>query len=217
MGAFSSKGTTIRILKSGATPVETVPTAITKASPAVVTVADTTGMSDGDYVVMKDTGFPELDGRAFVVKNLSGTDFELKGSDTTGSSGSLGANPKAHAYPMNQTQIVCLSGFTVNNTEPSSTSVGTFCDPSASLPSAVQEAGTINVTGYINDKDLDYQEMLMLTETGEQTWLFIELPGGHGSLVAPVSFGAMGFEIPLEGAPGWSATGVLGSRFRHVY
>lgn len=216
MSAFSSKGTKIILTKGGATPTALTPTAITTAKPAVVTVADTTGMVAGDLVKVGEVGYPEINNKIFTVANVTATAFELVGSNTTGSTGALAATPKIEHYDANDVLSLCLASLTINNTEPGTQSVATFCDPSASLPSATQEAGTINVTGYVNEKDADYIEMIAACEDGKERILGIVFPN-HGTLVAPVTFGAMGYEVPIDGAPGWSATGVLGSKFRHVY
>lgn len=214
MSAFSSRGTRIYLTKGSAAVDKLAPTAISKAKPAVVTVANSA--ADGDLVMVKSTGFSELDGKVFKVGNASGTDFELVGSDTTGSSGTLTTAPEIDHYLATDLVSLCLSSFTVNNTEPGTTSVATFCDPSASLPAATQEAGTVSIGGYVNEKDVDYLEMIMATEDGKTRLLEIVFPS-HGSLVAPVTFGAMGYDIPIDGAPAWSATGVLGSKFQHLF
>lgn len=56
-------------------------TAITKASPAVVTA--TNSLSAGDYVLLVIQGMSQLDGRVFRVTAPSGAAFSLEGEDST--------------------------------------------------------------------------------------------------------------------------------------
>lgn len=218
MAAFSSKGTRILLTKGGATPTTLTPTAITSAKPAVVTVADVTGITKGDLVMVGSVGFPELNNKVFVVGTVDGTGktFELVGSNTANSTGSLSATPEIKHYVAGDLVTLCLSGLTINNSEPGTISVATFCNPSASLPSATQEAGTISVTGYVDETAADYLEMIAASKDAKERILQIMFPSPHGSLVAPVTFSQMGFEVPIDGAPSWSMTGVLGASFEYL-
>ena len=65
-------------------------TLVTIAAPAVVTVASTATMTDGETVTIDGIvgtagtdGTEGLNGNSYVVANLTGTTFELVGSDTT--------------------------------------------------------------------------------------------------------------------------------------
>lgn len=218
MSAFSSKGIRILMSKGDAVPVVLVPTAITAAKPAEVTVADTTGITDNDLIVISGTDIKELDGKTFAVDNMSATTFELLGSDTSGAStGTLGSAPKATVYPRADVLSLCLSDFSMSTNEPGTVSVATFCNPSASLPSATTEAGTVSVGGYVDETAADYLEMMKACEDGKTRVIAVEFPGSHGMLVSSVTFSDMAYEIPIEGAPSWSATGVLGSKFAHIF
>ena len=65
MKGSSSKGVEIYMGKAEATPLELTPTAISAAKPAVVSLASTTGVSEGDAVKVSGTDFKELDGKTF--------------------------------------------------------------------------------------------------------------------------------------------------------
>lgn len=56
-------------------------TAITKASPAVVTATNT--LVNGEYVLLAVQGMSQLDGRVFRVAAASGANFTLEGEDST--------------------------------------------------------------------------------------------------------------------------------------
>lgn len=217
MSAKSSKGLKICITKGSATPSNVVATAISNAKPAVVLIASTTGMKDGDIVVPKDTGFSELDGKAFVVGSLIvDTSFALVGSDTSVSTGTLVGTPKIDHYPESDMECLCLSSLTMNADDPGTIDTGTYCDPSASLPSAAVSAGTLSFAGFVNIADADYQELLVASDDGVQRQLRIMLPN-NGNLVAPVTFSNIVWDLPLDGAIGYSGTAVLGSKLRHVF
>ena len=59
-------------------------TAITKASPGVVTTGTAHGYSTGDYVLMSVQGMYQVNSRVFRISAASGSVFTLEGEDTTG-------------------------------------------------------------------------------------------------------------------------------------
>ena len=77
MKGSSSKGVEIYMGKAEATPLELTPTAISAAKPAVVSLASTTGISEGDAVKVSGTGFKELDGKWFTVGTID-TDASIE-------------------------------------------------------------------------------------------------------------------------------------------
>jgi hypothetical protein len=219
MAAVSTKGLAIYLHKGGVAATELVPTAITKAKPAVVTVASVTGVTAGDVVTLDTTAFPELDGKTFVVGNVvtAGNTFELVGSDTTGSAATLGANPKAHVLKAADQIKLCLSSIDFSTDAGGSVSCGTFCDPTASIATPPQTAGTITMNGFIDKLDAGYGELLKAVEDGVQRMLQIVLPQSQGYIVAPVTLSSLGWGTPLEGAISFTASGSLGSKPVHRF
>ncbi|MBP8788619.1 MAG: hypothetical protein KBH41_14335 [Azonexus sp.] len=57
--------------------------AITKASPGVVTTGSAHGYTNGDYVLMTVSGMYQLNYRVFRISAASGSTFTLEGEDTT--------------------------------------------------------------------------------------------------------------------------------------
>ena len=219
MTAVATKGLAIYLHKGGVAATELVPTAISKASPAVVTVASATGLTRGDVVKMESTGFKELDGKTFVLGTVDTTanTFELLGADTTASTATLGATPKAHVYKAADQIKLCLSSIDFSTEAGGSVSVGTFCSPSASIATPPQTAGTITMNGYIDKADGGYTELLAAVEDGVQRMLQIVLPQDQGYIVAPVTLSSIGWQTPLEGAIGFTASGSLGSKPVHLF
>ena len=111
---------------------------------------------------------------------------------------------------------ICASGVTYNGETPATVSVATFCSPSASLPSAVSSAGSVDISGYANIDDADYQELLLAAEDGKQRYLRIMGPN-NGYWIAPLTFSSISWEWPIDGAASFVANAVLGSKLRHVY
>ena len=219
MPAFSSKGLAIYLHKGGVAATELVPTAISKASPAVVTVASATGLTKGDVVKMESTGFKELDGKTFVIGTVDTTanTFQLIGADTTASTGTLGATPKAHVYKAADQIKLCLSSIDFSTEAGGSVSVGTFCDPSATIATPATTAGTVTLNGFIDKADAGYAELLKAAEDGVARMIEIVLPQDQGYIVAPVTLSSIGWQTPLEGAIGFTASGSLGSKPVHLF
>ena len=112
MKGSSSKGVEIYMSKAEATPLEIVPTAISAAKPAVVSLASTTSIQTGDVVKVSGTDFKELDGKSFVVGTIvDDTSIELLGSDTASSTATLGASPKLHIYTADDVVKLCLASI----------------------------------------------------------------------------------------------------------
>ena len=216
MAVTNSKGLKVCITKDGATGTTLTPTAISKAKPASVTVTNT--LTNGDVVTVSGTGFPELDGKTFVVSGASGASFDLLGSDTTSSTGTLGSSPLVTAYADATNMIcLCLASLSVNSDQPGTIDVATFCDPTASIPSGVQAAGTFDFTGYVDTSSSDYPELLKAVEAGDTRQLRILLPGNNGYIVAPVKFSSMTYDLPIDGAVGYSGSGVFSSKPVHLF
>ena len=201
--------------KGGTTRLSLVPTGITSAAPAEVTVADTTGMADGDVVVMSATGFSELDGKSFVVSGLTATTFELVGSDTVGSTGVLGANPKADVISKATMVKLCLNSFEPNPGTPEEIDIGTFCKPSATLPGVVS-AGSATFGGFTDKDDNGYQELLKAEEDGNSRQLLI-VPKSNGYWVAPIVVGSVTWTYPLRSASEFSFSATFGDKLRHIF
>ena len=214
MAVTNSKGVKICIT-DGSAGTSVTPTAITKAKPAEVTATNT--LKDGDIVVIKGSGFSELDGKTFVVANSSSSKFELLGSDTTGSTGTLGATPTATAYPASGLVCLCLSSFTINSDAPGTIDVSTFCDPSASIPSGVGSAGTFDFSGYVDTTSTDYPALLKAVEDGAERYLRVVIPGNNGYIVAPVKFSSVTWDLPIDGAVGYSGSGVFSTKPAHRF
>jgi hypothetical protein len=216
--ATSTKGTLIHMGKAGAMPAALVPTAITKAKPAVVSVADTSTIKAGDLVKCDVTGFPELDGKWFVAGTVAVGTFALAGSDTTGSSGALAASPSIHHLADSDLAnlTTCLSDIAMAREAPAAIEAGTYADPTMTVTSQVVKAGTFAFKGQIDITDPAYAELLAAEKDGLARPLKITLVN-NGAVIAPVTVAMTMQETPLSGSQAFSGTMVMATAPRHLF
>ena len=218
MKGSSSKGVEIYMAKSGATPLELTPTAITSAKPAVVSLASTTGITEGDAVKVSGTDFKELDGQWFTVGTIvTDTSVVLVGSDTSASTASLGSTPVLTVYATDDVVKLCLASLAITSDAPATVSTATFCDPTASIPSAIQNAGSIAITGWIDPTCEDYREILLAEGDGAKRVFYIALPNDMGTIMCEGTMSSLTFDVPIDGALGFSASLVLSSKPVHLF
>lgn len=202
--------------------VSKTPTTITKADPAVVTIASVAGMAAGDIIKVPSsgTGFTELDGKYFVagVVNTGPNTLTLLGSKTAASTGTLSATPSIlHSPAADVNAMTCtFSEFTINSETPGNISTATYCDPSAQIPSTVVAAGTASFKGFVDVTASGYQNLLSAVEDGEERVIRITLPN-NGYLVAPCYVASIGWEVPLDGVIAFNGQLTLSSRFSNLY
>jgi len=214
--AYSTKGLQIW-LGGTAAPTALVPTAITSAAPAVVTVANS--LADGDMVYVSNSGFPELDGKWFPVGAPTATDFELVGSSTTGTTGALATGPTMEAHAQGEAfDLSCLAkSITFNSDAPAAIQAGTYCDPSLAITSPIIPPTTIEFGGNINIADPAYKELIDASEDGIQRALDIILPFDQGDIVAPAVVSMVTWDLPVDGVQGFTATVTCASKPAHRF
>lgn len=217
MGVQNTKGLTIDISKGAPTLLSLVPTAITKAKPAEVTVADTTGAKDGDVVSISGSGFTELDGKSFIISGLTGTTFDLLGSDTTGSAGTLGTTPKADVTIDGDMIHVCANEISISSEPPAPVGVPSFCDPSQTIPGSVSEAGTLTLGLWNDITAVGYSELLDAEIDGVKRFIRVMLPGNGYLLFEGVVNNVSFTDIPIEGSAAITANIVLATKPKHLF
>jgi hypothetical protein len=221
--AYSTKGTKVCVLKGAATATNATPTAISKAAPAVVTVASTAGLLAGDMVKIPAsgatgcTGFPQLDGKSWIVDSVTGTSFTLLGSDTVGATQTLAAGASIRGYNDADFECLCLSSITFNPESTSNVSVATFCDPTATIPSQVVGSGTVDIAGFVDISDAGYKELMEAYEDGKARDFRIKLGNDQGYIMLNGILSALNVDIPIDGATGYTGTISLSSRYRHLF
>lgn len=219
MAIVSTKGTKVFLTKAGAAGTVVTATAITKAKPAVVTVASVTGITAGDIIVAVSTGFPELDGKTFVVQNVTtggANTFELAGSDTTGSSGTFATGTFTQYKPADKVEI-CLSSLTIDASSVSDISVATFCNPTGTVPGNPQLGG-ITLEGFIDITKDGYKEIQIAGAEVPSIARYLEvvLPS-NGYLVCKLNISSVSWTVPLEGSASYSATATQVEAIKHAF
>ncbi len=222
--AKSSAGVAMYISVGSATPSTVTPTAITKADPTEVTAPPPSGAPYAlqQVVYCRDTGFPELDDKYFTIASVIGTSpdftgFTMLGADTSDSTATMAAGAKLDIYASDDMVKMCLNNFAFNLTTPGTIAAGTYCNPTATLPSTPQGVGTATLTGWIDVADPAYVELLKAEDDGETRVFTIELPDGQGEIVAALTITGITWTIPLEGGMGYTATGDLKAKPRHLF
>ena len=220
MTARNTKGLKISVVKPDATPTTETITGATAGKPTAIHLLDTTGFAVGDMVKFADgaTGLAGVDGKWHVITKIDpgGTDFTID-ADSTGGTVALGGTPTFARYASaTALQGVCWSELTLNVDEPDTQSVGTYCDPTATISSAATAAGSLSFAGFVDIKDADYAMLLGLVESGDNTAIRIDLPG-NGYLYAPVTFNSISWDLPLDGAIGYSGSATLSSKMVHAF
>jgi len=120
-----------------------------------------------------------------------------------------------HYTPADFTGL-CLAAFDVSVEQPSTLSVATFCDPSATLPVPASTAGTVSLSGFVDTKDPGYLAIRTLNGDGKTHMLRISLPN-NGYLLMDGTLSGLGWQVALNDAQRWSATFTLSMLPHHVF
>lgn len=214
---INTKGVMVYLSKANGTPVPLVPTAITSAKPAVVTVASVAAIKPGDIVEVGAVGFNELNNKLFVVGKVTAlaNTFELVGSNTTTTTGTLNSAPKMTVHTAADQVRLCLSGMDIAAPSTNEIDVSTFCKE-GTLPGKVTP-GTVSLSGYADKDDDGLAELIAADADGVSRFFQIVLPGtGNGYLVGQLTLSGLSFNVPLEGAVGFTLTGSQTERIRWV-
>lgn len=202
-------------LTTGSPTAVAMTAAPTKGDPTKVEVT-TTGGADGDVAVVSNTNLSRLD-KPQIVSDYTESGFDCLGCNTSKDS-DTGKAGDVKLYLASDMTKLCPSSFTDNPGSPSTINVGDFCDPTATIASAVQDAGTMELTGYVDINSDSYTALYDAAEMYDQRYLRINLNGDEqGYLIAPVTALAMNWEIPLEGAVAYTVTFVKSSATRHLF
>lgn len=223
MVAEAKSSSDVRIYLSDGTPPEKVTiTAVTKAKPAVITVgvADISKFALDAPIYIQGSGFAELDNHFFlagVIDDVGGT-VELQGSDTTDSTGTLAPGAEAEVYDNTELTPLCLSLVTYNLETPGTASVGTYCNPKATLPATAGAPGTMTLSGYIDVQDSAYPAVYQGVQDGKDRILSVLLGKGQGELIQEVVLASMTWDIPMgDGGMAWTATATLKTQPEHIF
>jgi hypothetical protein len=219
--AIATAGIEFWLLKQITTPKTLTPTGVTSAKPAVITVADTTGVVVGDLITMSGTDDPMLDGKDFIASVVTPTDITLLGSDTSGAVIALGVAPvltynEASLAGTSDMVKLCLATFSRAAGTADTVSVGTTCDPSASIAGPA-DAGTISFDGFMDPTEQGYLELMLALESGADQLLMVKLPKNKGSIIYHGTINSYSEDFPLSGAISFSSGMALKTNPTYVW
>lgn len=205
-------------LTTGTPTAATMTSAPVAADPTAIVVT-TSGGADGNVAVCSNTQWSSVDG-VHIVDTYTTSGFNLLGCDSSKESTTAAAGNVALYLDDDMTKL-CPSAWTDTASTPSTINVGTFCDPTQTIASQVADAGTMEITGYVDVNSADYVALYDAYEQGDQRYLKIDLgndgTNDQGYLVAPVVALSMNWDIPLEGAVGYTITFVKNSATKHRF
>jgi hypothetical protein len=197
-------------------PSKDTVTSATKASPSVVTVqAATESYEDGDLVYIYETESDNLNA-AWATGNGSGTSFTALSSSTVNDTVTITTGSVDH-YKQSDLTKLCLSAININGTEPNTISVATFCSPTATINSQVQEAGTVSMEGYVDVTSPDYPALYDAWQVGDERLLRVDLGPDQGWLVARGRVSSVNWQVPIDGAIAYTFTMTLTEAFKHCF
>lgn len=202
-------------ITTGTPSTDTVQSA-TKAAPSVVSVqAATEAYSEGDLVLITDTDSKMLNG-PWCAGSPSGTQFTALSSNLINDTVTVQDGSVEH-YLQNDLTLLCLSAITINGTEPNTISVGTFCTPSATIDSQVQEAGSLTLEGYVDVTSADYPALYDAWQLNDVRLIRVDLGDDQGWLVASGRVSSVNWSVPLDGAISYTFTMTVIDPFKHCF
>lgn len=220
MSAKSSKGVVISMTPSEATTSAVKITSMVSSGNGVVITLGGTSPPEllvGDIIHLNATGFSGASGKAVAVTDLGDvSDSYFVGNLSLGS-GTLQSTATCDIYSQDADVCLCLNSFSIQKDTPSTISVGTYCDPTASLPASVVSAGSVSFGGYIDIDSGDYPALLQAEEDSAERILKITFPQNQGFVVAPMIVASLAYDIPLDGGLGYNGAGTLTSNSRHYF
>lgn len=214
MSAQSTEDVSIWITTGS--PSTDVVSSATQAAPSVVTVAAANeAYADGDLALIKDTQSDNLNG-VWATGNASGTVFTALSSNTTNDTVAVTSGSVDH-YTQDDLTKLCLSAININGTEPNTISVATFCEPTATIDSQVQEAGTLTMEGYVDVTSSDYPALYEAWQLGDERIIRVDLGPDQGWLVARGRVSSVNWSVPIDGAIAYTFTMTLTEAFKHCF
>lgn len=198
------------------TPSTDTVTSATKAAPSRVTLSAATQLySDGDLVYIYETASDNLNG-TWCSGNASGQIFDALSSNTTNDTVTV-ASGKVDHYLQDDLTKLCLSAININGTEPNTISVATFCSPTATLDSQVQESGSLTMEGYVDVTSPDYPALYEAWQLGDERLIRVDLGPDQGWLVARGRVSSVNWAVPIDGAIAFTYTMTLSEQFKHCF
>jgi hypothetical protein len=173
----------------------------------------------GDVIKFGQVGYPNLNGKSFVAceSKVVGGDDSIRIGNVVLGSGTLTVGATVETYATADDVCICVNSFGITKDTPGSISTATFCDPSASIPSSTTTAGSVSFGGYVEVDQPDYPALLDAEADGLPRLMKVSFPAGQGFIIFPVIISSITWDIPLDGAIGYTGAGTLASKAVHNF
>ena len=167
---WSNVGVDVQTALGGALTI----TAITKASPGVVTSAGH-GLVNGDYVYLSVTGMYELDTRVARVANKTTDTFELEGFNTTTYSTFVSGTAKKITFGAS---MATAQGVNASGGEPEYADVTTIHDNIRKRSPTVVSPMSMQIESFYDPADAALVELAAATDAKTQRAIRLRFSGG---------------------------------------
>ena len=217
-GARSSKGVKIEMINpaSAGDDISADVDSVSAAKPAVLVGTGFT-VTPGSLVYVTGTGVSAIDNQYWPAgPNTNATGIELLGSDNSAGGTTLDAGFEVLAFGAGDLVDLCLATLEIARDTAPVVDVSTFCDLTATVAGAKIAAGTIAITGWIDITSDDYNAILAADLDGVKRIFKITLPD-NGYILAEGTLSGLTWQIPIDGALGYSATITLSTAPKHRY
>jgi len=215
-----SKAEDAVIVIEGSTAKTGVDTSL--ATPAT---AATQAPVKGSVITFEDTGHRELDHRVFIITAIStaGTAHTITvKADTSVSTGALLKDTAdvsvgiARIYNPASYVNICPSNFALSPQATNTISVGTYCDPGATIPGVQSTYGTLQLQGFVDITSDAYKLLSRAEGDGIQRFIRVTLPS-NGFITCAAYATQLNWELPITGAVGYNMTMTLRSKPTHSF
>jgi hypothetical protein len=209
MAKFSTRGSKVYIESGDVARVPDVITAATATKPVTVTPTTIGSFSDGDIVIMSGTGMPSIDDRAFVVTNITASEFDLCGSNGSNDVAATGGTATPRVVDTDMV-LACANTFAVTPDTPPVIDATTFCSVEQFIGEATP--GNMTLGGFVDACDPGYLELEEAGEEGQERVVGIEFPKAKGWILCVVYVSPPAKTFDINAAATFSGGGALRTR-----
>ena len=206
MSKIVSDKTAIYLTDGGTLPVAVNIVAISTASPAVVQVASTAGITDLDPILVEGSGRADLDGKWWQADLVDGTHVALLASEAGAAVGAVGT---IQALAMGTVLIkACESTVTLNGQDPDSVNLDDMCDSSTKLGDP--KPPTMSFTGFVNREEEGFRNIIRASlESPKATRVGMILYPDAEYVIGEIEIGAISVSAAKGQGLSYSGTGTF--------
>lgn len=161
-------------------------------------------------------------GRGWYLMSKNAT--ELTGSDAAGGTVKAGETFAAKTWVESDLVEVCASSVDISRASASFIDAPTFCNRTQAVKSAVVEFGTVTISGYIDIASATYDELHKAYQDKADRFFGVLMGTSLAKAIASKNnlvamkgtVSSIDFEVPVDGAIGFTAEIKLSSPVQHI-